>query len=280
MVVCPACAGEEEECCAAAAIRQVKELKYDERANSRTLRYKAYRIAAQALIKLKKKPGSNRRWREPLPTCVDIAIKEAFPDRNNCYSHFKLARTGPAAMSGKFFSELCAETLFECGVGAAGIFVETDGDEHSSEYVAHFRDLCRHVARNWWRYRMWRMEGREKRRRDEANAAEAALRQATRRRIAAQREADASDTAATRRRVVAALAEETEAHGALAKADYASRVCTRRLEFLRGLEEPSADAKLQQLPKLPPNLLNEVRQREDDEGAVAGAERGMPRPRR
>ena len=74
----------------------MKELEYDERANSRTLRYKAYRIAGQALTKWRK------GLREPLPTCVDIAIKEAFPDRNNCYSHFKLARTGPAAMSGKF----------------------------------------------------------------------------------------------------------------------------------------------------------------------------------
>ena len=127
---------------------------------------------------------------------------------------------------------------------------------------------------------MWRMEGREKRRRGEANSANTALLQATRRRIAAQRAADAHDTAATRRRVVAAIAEETEASSALACANHAARVCTRRLEFLRGLEEPSADAKLQQLPKLPPNLLNEVRQREDDEGAVAGAERGMPRPRR
>ena len=53
------------------------------------------------------------------------------------------------------------------------------------------------------------------------------------------------------------------------------RVCTRQVELLQGQKEPSADAKVQQLPKLPPNLLNEVRQR-----AVAGAERGMPRPRR
>ena len=74
---------------------------------------------------------------------------------------------------------------------------------------------------------------------------------------------------------MAPIAEETEAGGALGNVDHAPRVCTRQVELLQGQKEPSADAKVQQLPKLPPNLLNEVRQR-----AVAGAERGMPRPRR
>ena len=85
---CVACAEERDECGAAAAIRQVKDIEADANDDARALRFKAYRIAGRA------ETTWTRGVREPLPTCVDIAIKTAFPDANNQYTHFKLPRTG------------------------------------------------------------------------------------------------------------------------------------------------------------------------------------------
>lgn len=94
--MCTAC-DNDRECAAVGVIRDVKASQSDLRITPRELRFKAYRLAARLGL-----TTWTRGLREPLPTCVDIAIKAAFPDPRNRYTHFRLPRTGKAMKFGTY----------------------------------------------------------------------------------------------------------------------------------------------------------------------------------
>lgn len=148
--------------------------------------------------------------------------------------------------------------------------------------MEHFRDLCRKVARNVWRYQRWRLHLKSTYLRVQEEARRVELLQAERAATAAREVEAEAGTAANRRAVVLANANHDRKRRAYKQSSVLSEHCQRRLKHVEALEEPAEGAAVVGLPLAPrdPPACPPVRAREADGGAEVGVQRGLKRSRR